>query len=303
MSPKSSFLLAACLLAACSADPSGTNNGAGSVDNTAPTAVAGNVVNVDYDPSRQELVLSINAIHGNARNVTYTRTPALDTAGYQAYTQQSTPADRHYTALFKGSNDNRLIAGVVMDGGNDNRFFGGGIYARQGAAIYSPYTNNNGGEAQYYGTYAGVTNVSGNGAQLKDASGLPSNITAPRQSDRVSGIILLNADFANGAVDGEISNRRLADNTGNLPALTDLILTDATIASDGSFKGTVEYEGSPKSSIGEFSGLFGGSQATSAAGAVALTEFSPSITNEAEYGVFVLTRCGASGADPACAGL
>jgi hypothetical protein len=297
-------------LAACSADPSGVSD-VGSVENPAYEEVAGSVRAVNYDPIDEELILSINGIHGNDSSVTYTRRADLDSTvpGYEVYMQQSTPADRHFTALFAESNDNRVIAGAVIDGGNNGRYYGGSYYSRQGSNIYSPYTDNSQGEAQYFGTYAGVTNIDGRGDQLLDASGIPSNLGRPAQADRITGIILLNADFANGGVDGQISNRQLVDDTRGINAqlaANDILLTDGVIAEDGTFTGTAEFETQTNTPIGHFGGIFGGNQATSVAGTVFLEQFdgpTGTIEGEQEFGVFVLTRCGAPGAAAACSGL
>jgi hypothetical protein len=307
----STLLMLPLALAACSADPSGDVPGTPSVTNPAAEEVAGSLRSVSYDADAGQLVLAINGIHGNQENVTYTRRADLDATvpGYQVFMQQGTAADRHYTALFAESNDNRLIAGVVADGGNNGRYYGGSYYGRQGAEIYSPYTDSSGGEAQYYGTYAAVTNLDGNGDDLLDASGIPATLTAPGQADRITGIILLNADFANGAVDAEISNRQLVDDVrginGDL-ALQDIVLTEAQITAEGTFTGIAAYETRPDAQIGSFGGIFGGNGATSVAGTVYLQEFdgpNGTIPGEEEYGVFVLTRCGAPGAAAACSGL
>ena len=300
------FFAVPALLAACTSDPGGVNTDVGMVSNPVPASVAGSLDAVDYNPDSGELILRVNAIHGGGRNITYTRTPALDTAGYHGYMMQQSPADRHYTALFQESNGGELVAGVVADGGNNNRYFGGGFFARQGAGIYSPYDHPVAeGEAQYYGTYAGVVNVNGAGAQLLDASGIPANLTAPGQADRISGVILLNADFANGQVDAEISNRVLADDLPGLGRLPDIMLVQTAIDGNGEFAGSAEYQGDVGNSIGSYAGIFGGADATAVGGVVYLTEFDSDgpLENEEEYGVFVLTRCGAANDDPVCDGL
>jgi len=301
------LLLAPLLLAACTADPGGTNTDFGMTTNPAPATVAGALQAVDYDADAGELVLTLNAVHGGERNVTYVRTAAVDTNGYQGYTLQRSPADRHYTALFGESADNELYAGVVADGGNNNRYFGGGVYGRQGLGVYSPYDHApTEGEVQYRGDYAGVTNVANSGTQLLDSSGLDPNLTPPRQSDRVTGIILLNADFENLQMDAEISNRQLVDDLGGLNPLPDVILVPTAITAEGTFEGTVEYEGVVGSQIGSYAGLFGGAGATSVAGVVYLEEFDGTtnrVTGEEEYGVFIMTRCGAAGAHPDCPSL
>ncbi|CUH62708.1 hypothetical protein TL5118_00143 [Thalassovita autumnalis] len=300
-----SALLAPLLVVACGEDPGGTNTDFGMTTNTADATVAGNLRAVNYDPVTQELVLSMRAIHGNQTNVTYVRRADLDASvpGYEVYMLQTTPADRHYTAVFAESNDSHVIAGAVMDGGNNNQFFGGSFYGRQGLDVYSPYTETRRGEAQYYGTYAGVTNLDSNGDQLLDQSGLPSGSTGPSQSDRITGKIELNVNFKEGLLDGEIFNRTLVDDVQGIGALPVIALKDGTITAEGTFVGVAEYLTVENAQIGSFGGIFGGSQASSVAGTVYLEEYdgtTGTISNEAEYGVFVLTRCGAAGADPDC---
>ncbi|MEC8293549.1 MAG: hypothetical protein VX083_08645, partial [Pseudomonadota bacterium] len=300
-----SALLAPLLVVACGEDPGGTNTDFGMTPNTADATVAGNLQAVNYDPVTQELVLSMRAIHGNQTNVTYVRRADLDASvpGYEVYMLQTTPADRHYTAVFAESNDNHVIAGAVMDGGNNNRYFGGSFYGRQGLDVYSPYSGTDRGEVQYYGDYAGVTNLDSNGDQLLDQSGLPSGSSRPSQSDRITGKVELNVDFASGALDGEIFDRTLVDDVQGIGALPVIALADGTLTDDGTFVGVAEYYSVPDAQIGSFGGIFGGAQASSVAGTVYLEEFdgpAGTITGEAEYGVFVLTRCGAAGDDPDC---
>lgn len=310
------FMLAPLVLAACTSDPGGTNTDFGMTSNTAPTEIASSLSAIDYDPDSQELVLSMNTVHGGESNVTYVRTAALDTGGYEGYMLQRSPADRHYTALFGESNDGQLIAGAVGDGGNNNYSFGGAFYGQQGLRTYSPYQHApTEGAVHYYGEYAGITNLSSDGDQLLDASGIPANITPPAQSDRVVGIIQLDADFATGKVEGEISNRVLIDDrlglnddpgTVEYDGLPDIILVKTDITADGTFEGTTEFEGKPSSPMGNFAGIFGGAGATSVAGAVYLEDFADNElpnTTETEYGVFILTRCGAPGAHAVCSSL
>lgn len=307
MKPYAQLMLASLLLAACTSDPGGTNTDFGMTDNTAPTEVMGALQAVNYDPDAQELILTLNAIHGGERNVSYVRTPSVDTNGYEGYTLQRTAADRHYTALFGESNDSHLIAGVVADGGNNNRYFGGGFFGRQGLNVYSPYDHApDEGEAQYRGEYAGVINGSGDGSLLIDPSSIDPNLSGPRQAGRVTGIIMMNADFANLQVDGEISNRTLVHDPLGLNPLPDIVLVASAIDDTGQFLGNVEYEGVIGTQIGNYAGIFGGNGATSVAGTVFLEEFdgtTNTVQGEEEYGVFVLTRCGADNDHASCPGL
>lgn len=301
MKPYAQLMLASLLLAACTSDPGGTNTDFGMTDNTAPTEVMGALQAVNYDPDAQELILTLNAIHGGERNVSYVRTPSVDTNGYEGYTLQRTAADRHYTALFGESNDGHLIAGVVADGGNNNRYFGGGFFGRQGLNVYSPYEHvRDEGEAHYQGDYAGVINGSGDGSLLIDP-----NLSGPRQAGRVTGTIRMNVDFANLLVDAVISDRTIAHDPIGLNPLPDIVLVESSIDDTGQFLGNVEYLDVDDVQIGNYAGIFGGNGATSVAGTVFLEEFdgtTNTVQGEEEYGVFVLTRCGADNDHASCNG-
>jgi hypothetical protein len=52
--------------------------------------------------------------------------------------------------------------------------------------------------------------------------------------------------------------------------------------------------------IGNYGGIFGGANAEGVAGGI-FVENHVGVENADEYGVFVLTQCGLTGADPICA--
>jgi len=193
-------------------------------------------------------------------------------------------------------------AGVVSDGGQFNRFFSGGFYQRDGAYDPPGGIGSPSGLVSYAGNYAGVTNIDAPGGPnlLPPPAGTDPSVL-PAQSSRTQGEIFLNVDFADNAVNGSVYDRTLVDSTTALP---DIVLVDGDIAGDGTFLGTVEYDGDPTRSIGDFGGIFGGTNAAAVGGVVSLNEFfdDSNIANNAERerGVFVLIQCGQPGDDPAC---
>jgi len=283
--------------------PDGNTNGI-------PESLAGNLQSSTYDPGTGTLRLVLTSLDAAPRIATYTRTMGLDIvspttgARYQAFTQQDDSLDRHFTALVAESADpgNSVQAGVVSDGGQFNRFFSGGFYQRDG--VYDPPggIGSPSGLVSYAGHYAGVTNIdSPGGPNLLPPPAGADPSTLPAQSSRTQGEIFLNVDFADNAVNGGVANRTLVDSATALP---DIVLVDGNIAGDGTFLGTVEYGGDPTRSIGDFGGIFGGTNAAAVGGVVSLNEFfdDSNIANNAERerGVFVLIQCGQPGDDPAC---
>ncbi|WP_316297339.1 thymidylate synthase [Aliisedimentitalea sp. MJ-SS2] len=229
----------------------------------------------------------------------YTRNPALDVPGYQAYTVQHDPLDRHVTAFVMESGNSGSVRGaLVVSGGQFNRYFGGAYYERDGA--YTPAT----GQVSYAGSYVGLTNVDAPGADLLPVPGGTDPSLLPSQAAVVTGEIFINANFADNSVNGGIYNRTLADYAIALPDLA-LIATD--IADDGSFTGSIEYSGVVGQSIGTYAGLFGGPNAESVAGGIRLDEWDGpgnplGYDNEEEYGVYVLDQCGTPGASATICG-
>ncbi|WP_417523150.1 thymidylate synthase [Marinovum sp.] len=267
-----------------------------------PDVLADDVATLSI-PGGNTITVAIRSLDGTPSQNTFTRNAALDTAGYLAYTAQEDALDRMFVALAGSSLDGSVHAGTVADGGQFNRYFGGGFYERDGS--FSPPAIGTGpgeGQVSYAGNYAAVTNIGavdgdhlitvppgpGGGASLPDL---------PRESHRVSGTIFLNANFVDNAVNGEISDRILISPVGGAQtALEDVTLIVAPIDTNGEFYGDVEISDdatdSPGTGIGNYGGIFGGSGASSVAGLVHLSGHIPNVDSEVEHGVFVLTQCG-----------
>lgn len=272
-----------------------------------PTALANDLARVTYDAANQTLSVEGITQDGSPVTIPYRRRPGLDRNGYQAYTFQDDGLDRHVTAYAAEANNNSGVrAGVAVSGGPRNRFFGGGYYERDGA--YAPGT----GQVSYAGNYVGLTNGAGSGEDLIGAPAGTDPDLVPSQAAEVTGRVFVNADFADGAVEGNITNRQRVDGGITLPSV---VLINTPIDSDGTFVGQVEYEQADfpgesvtGQSIGSYGGIFGGANASGVAGVIHLEEFDGpndplGFENEEEYGVFVLDQCGQPVEDAAgCAG-
>lgn len=261
--------------------------------NGIPESVAGNLQFLSYDPFFHTLEVEITSLDVPAPNPMYNRDARLDLPGYEAYSYQDDPLDRMFIAFVAQSNDGELIGGVVMDGGQFNKFFGGSYFERNG-----PYSNAtaNGGLVSYAGTYVGITNIDAPGNELLPVDPGTDPDILPSQGTRVTGDIFINADFNDNTINGAISNRVLVDYAQAIPTVY-LIPTD--ISSEGTYAGVVENPA--QIVIGSYAGTFGGIGATSTAGGIHLDgDFVPGVVNEEEYGVFVLTQCGQAGDAAIC---
>lgn len=268
--------------------------------NVIPGALSGDVSAVAYNASTGLLLIDLAALdqsNGDVPLVEYDRNPALDVPGYIAYSYQDDPLDRMFVAIVAESFDGAVEAVVAMDGGQFNTYFGGTYYGRN-----VDYTSP-GGLVSYAGSYAGITNLDADGAQLLPPSGSPNPSLLPDQPAQVTGSVFLNADFGDGAVNGVITDRtwvnlNAADLTDLGASLPDVFLIPSTITPGGTFTGAVEDAG--QLNIGTYGGIFGGDGATAVAGSVFLENFLDGIDNENEFGIFVLMQCGLPGDDPVC---
>lgn len=260
-----------------------------------PTALANDLARVTYDAANQTLSVEGITQDGTPVTIPYRRRPGLDRNGYQAYTYQDDGLDRHVTAYAGEANNNSGVrAGVAVSGGPRNRFFGGGYYERDGA--YAPGT---GGSATRATTSASPM-ARAAAKTLSAPLGTDPDLV-PSQAAEVTGRVFINADFADGAVEGNITNRQRVDGGIALPSV---VLINTPIDSDGTFLGQVEYEQADfpgenvtGQSIGSYGGIFGGANASGVAGVVRLGEFDGpndplGFENEEEYGAFVLDQCG-----------
>ncbi|MDX1822344.1 MAG: hypothetical protein R3197_15710 [Paracoccaceae bacterium] len=319
-----SFLLAACILAGCSGNPFPPDEDVAEdvpevPDTPAPPATTTaipatlglNLQTATYNPDAGTLVLQLSSLDSGILNAAYQRTPVLDRPGYIAFTLQDDPLDRHYTAMVARSNDPQqsVQAGVVSDGGQFNTYFSGGFYERN-APFTPPAPGPDGGLVSYAGNYTGVTNLNAPGDELLTVTSSVDPANWPQQSAQTTGTIFLNVDFANNAVNGAITDRVFAQYGATLPNarpndLPDVVLRVADIAPDGTFfGGLVQYPGSDSPDIGDYGGIFGGTEATAVGGVVSLIDFDGEgntldLEGEREIGVFVLSRCGVAGSDPA----
>lgn len=344
------------LLAACGGDADETNPVSGgpgaapaeepelddeeaNVEDVISENLSEDLVAAVYDPNSETLSLNLTGLDSGTVDGNYERNPSLDTNGYIGFSTQSDPLDRLFIALAGISADQSIEAVVVADGGQFNRFFGGGYFrgpqsvevqepAEEGAdiaggdpifttvAFVKPTT----GLVSYAGDYAAVTNVPARGDNLLERpDGFEAETLVPRQPARVVGDIFINVDFADSSINGEIFNREWVDHfnvadgaeivngvpvdQSNLPRLPDVVLTQSPIAENGRFLGETEFP--DQTTSGDFGGTFGGigsNSATSLAGVVHLNDFSDDIDNEEEFGVFVLEQCGTAAASPVCNG-
>ncbi|PJJ86512.1 hypothetical protein CLV77_1059 [Brevirhabdus pacifica] len=253
---------------------SGTGGTSGGTTNAEgiPTVLAKNVEKITYDSTAQTLKVTLSGLDASDKEATYNRNAALDLNGYLAYDIQESSAQRRFVALVKESARGTVMASVVADGGQFNRYFGGGYYSRIDA-----YTIPTSGLATYIGSYAGVIT-------LNDGSGGP---------QRTQGTVTLNADFTNSLVNGAVTNR---STTGG-QALDTLVLTATSIDETGTFLGKVEFE--DLTGVGDYGGLFGGTDASDVAGVLVVNPIGGDGTVW-EHGAFVLPRCGTAGDAATC---
>lgn len=279
-----------------------------------PEELAGNVRNVTFNAADQTLLVEGLNLDEVPFTAVYNRRPGLDRQGYLAFTVQEDPLDRHFTAYTAQSrNSGAVRATAVASPGPRNRFFRGGHFERDGN-FDRPDINETSGLVSYAGDYVAVTNIGDiNGPDLlpiPNDGQLPNELRVP-QALTVTGEILINADFADNSVEGNIFNRQLVETAQELPSV---VLIAAPIANNGTFDGTVEYDiGDPRGEtegrfieVGTYGGVFGGPNSDGVAGVVNLEQFDGSgdplgFENEREVGIFVLDQCGQAVSSPRCA--
>lgn len=268
------------------------------VFNTLPSAIGGDLNRITFNPATETLQVDMSALDASEALATYARAPALDRDGFLAYQVNEGNLQRTFTALTRQSDRGTVLAAVVADGGQFNRRFGGGYYARLiPLTMPVPDGTPNSGLVTYTGDYLGLFTP---GA----SSGLPG---IPAEVDtstnyRVIGNILLNASFSDLAVNGGVFGREAIDATGaTVLALESiaLIYTDIDEAT-GSFIGEVEFVAETQDVIGNYGGAFAGTDASDVGGVLLINP----IRDEDgmwENGAFVLGVCGMPGEGPLCA--
>ncbi|MEY1556187.1 hypothetical protein AB3Y40_11185 [Yoonia sp. R2331] len=260
-----------------------------------PEAVGRNLETATYRAGGNFLSVQITSLDSTPTDAIYERNAALDVPGYRAFSQQEDPLDRIFIGMAQTKSG---VTGVlVMDGGQFNKFFSGTYFEQNGAySAHTPSQPNN-GLVSYAGDYVGMLNL--DAPRPNEALPFPAGVDpalAPGQASRVTGDIFINADFSDNTVNGLIYNREVVD-FGNAP-LDNVVLIVTEFDENGQFLGTVEDPG--QTEIGSWAGTFGGVQASGIAGGIFIEEFIPTVENEAEQGLFVLTKCGNSGDAAIC---
>jgi len=270
------------LLAGCESRAVTDTTGGGTPTTGTPasgTITVGDLQSAALDTSTNELTVQITLDADDLQQSYGTGAPDGD---YRVYTLQNTPSDRAFTAFSGVSTDESVQAVVVMDGGQFNRFFGGAT------ATQVNYVAPTGGIVNYAGDYVGLLNI-GPAA----GPGLPGSVSAtPYEASTVTGEVYLKADFTDAAVNGTIYNRSV-DVGGGAEDMPELVLVVGDIGADGSFSGSIELI--DQEGVGNYSGVFGGTDATAVAGVVELTGgflpgAIPADGNEREFGIFVLDQ-------------
>ena len=270
-----------------------------------PAELAENLVSFAFSGSGDRLTVEITGIDTTPVEAVYERQPALDQPGYVAYSVQEDALDRFFVAIGNVTADGSASAVAVGSGGLFERTQQGSGYERTGA--YTPPTVGEGpgaGQVTYAGSYAGVSNImSVNGDQLIDSTGA-ADATRPSQPGMVTGTILLNANFADNLVEGVIHDRVVTNPNSNAAAdgervtvdLLDANLELTEIDDTGEFLGNVFTvdENDVETNIGDYGGIFAGTNAAYVAGSVRIEIISDDYE---EVGVFVLTQCGQPGDD------
>lgn len=299
------------LFSAETTDPGTTPDGTEPVLQTTPVvvpaALAFNLTNARViagtGGADDTLLVEISALDTTPLVATWERNPALDIAGYQAFFIQEDALDRLFVGLAAASADGSTRAVVAGDGGQFNTYFAGTKYERTGG--YTPpiasQAGPGNGQVSYKGKYAGLLNGGGGRGQAIPIP--PGRNTAPteipNQPAQVTGDVFVNANFADNKVNGVVKNRTTTiDGTGQ--GLEDVVLTPSDILANGTFVGDTQRPSDvdpEKTKTGTFGGVFGGTNASSVAGAIHLDEqvydrFDTKITGAIERGVFVLDQCG-----------
>jgi hypothetical protein len=263
-------------------------------NNAVPESIASDLDSVTYNAAAQTLTVTGIALDETPFETTYTRNAALDTAGYEAYTAQDDPLDRHATAFVKQINGS--TGAITATGGQFTYYFHGGTYSRGSFTAPEP----NSALVSYAGSYVGVLNRSGSSEDLLPVAAGTPNQLIPTQTAETTGTVFINADFNDGRVNGVIFDRVIVDTGENIDDVT-LVPTDIT---NGNFEGETErLETSAtgvtsRSTTGTYAGVFGGTGATEVAGSFyAENHLTEDGTNDEEQGLFVLSKCGTPGED------
>ncbi|MGB3243268.1 MAG: thymidylate synthase [Sulfitobacter sp.] len=271
-----------------------------------PEVLAGNLQSFTYNAANGTLSISGIAGDGNAVNGAYLRSPTLDRPGYDAYSAQDASNGRHSTVYIRDIDGTSAV--LVATGVQYEHLYAGGAYTN---AAYSPRVapdsnDPNSGLVYYTGRYIGLLNGPGSNEDVTtpNPGEDPSVLTA--QAAEVTGDVQITADFATQNVDGIVYNRVVPDidaagnldtNSANPLMAEDIALQGTAIATDGTFLGVAEQK---NSSVGDYGGIFGGIGATEVAGVVHVKDHISVISEEEEFGIFVLGECEPPLSGPDC---
>ncbi|MFL4471966.1 hypothetical protein ACERZ8_19560 [Tateyamaria armeniaca] len=283
-----------------------TTPGGGTNTSNVPAEILNDLERISFNATTNTLTVTGLTQDGVPLVNNYRHIPATFAAGYETFTGQNDPLGRHATA-FVASREG-VQAGVVLTGGQFNKFFGGSFFERTGTYT-APTAPESRFDVTYYGNYAGGINGVGPVTDLFPTVGLDPSIGRPTQTAYVRGLMFVNVDLNDLSVEGEIYNRTGVFE-GGFADLPDLVLVDGALTGDGTFSGNIEFDardtnpGTPADpvgdDIGDFAGVIGGPGGNAMAGGTVLSEFTDELENELEYGVFVLDLCVAGNPDPIC---
>lgn len=274
-----------------------------------PATIASDLDSLSYDASSQTLTVTGLTQDGTPLVNQYNHVATSFVNGYETFTAQNDALGRHATA-FVASREG-IQAGMVITGGQFNKFFGGTYYERDGA-YEAPVAPEDRFDVTYHGAYAGGLNLVGPETDLLDTPGVDSDVDTPTQASYVTGLMFVNVDLNDLSVEGEIYNRTAVlqltpDTDPTVPgylALPDIVLVEGVLADDGSFSGNLEVDaedgGTVGLDVGDFAGLIGGPGGITMAGGTYIETFTDDIENEIEYGVFVLDLCQVGDTSPIC---
>jgi len=264
-----------------------------------PEPIARNMVNANYDRNAGTLRVTIVGLDSTPLEAVYERNPALDLPGYVGFSVQEDPLDRFFVAYAQTSEDGNTIGTLTMDGGQFTTYIAGVHYTQNG---YTPHVSSqpDNGLVAYTGNYVGILNIGDpDDSLLKVPTTTVPDELLPQQPFRVTGDVVINADFVDMRVNGGVANREARGTGGATFDLDEIGFVPAAILENGTFFGDVQR--SDTSNIGNYAGTFGGPQASGIAAGVALTgDFVETVEGENEFGLIVLTKCGLPGDGQFC---
>lgn len=284
-----------------------TTTGGGTASTDVPATILGDLSRISFDAGSNTLTVTGLTQDGVPLVNNYRHIATSFAPGYETFTGQNDPLGRHATA-FVASREG-VQAGVVMTGGQFNKFFGGTFFERTGSYT-APTAPESRFDVTYYGNYAAGLNGPGPVTDLFPITQpLDPDVDVPTQTAYIRGLMFVNVDLNDMSVEGEIYDRTAVFGSG-FGDLADIVLVDGTLTGDGTFSGNIEVDASDPNpdaapnpvgnDIGDFAGVIGGPNGNAMAGGTFVENFSEALENETEYGVFVLDLCVAGNTDPIC---